>query len=88
MSRWRKTLDKILRGTSDANVGFDELCQLLNRLGFDLEISGSHHKFSRSDIEEILVLQPKNSKAKPYQVKQVREVLVSHGLSADIEEDA
>ena len=30
-----KTLDKVLRGTSDANIDFDDLCRLLHRLDFD-----------------------------------------------------
>jgi len=41
---------------------------------------GSHHIFTRSDVEEILNLQPRGSKAKPYQVKQVRTILVEYRL--------
>jgi hypothetical protein len=31
-------------------------------------------------VEEILNLQPRNAKAKPYQVKQVRGVILRHNL--------
>jgi len=62
-----KLLDKILRGTSDANIPFADLCQLLNRLGFDERIRGNHHIFTKAGIEEILNLQPRGAKAKPYQ---------------------
>ena len=59
---------------------------------FAERIRGSHHIFSREGVAEILNLQPKGSKAKAYQVKQVREVIVSHGLArevdADVEEDS
>jgi predicted RNA binding protein YcfA (HicA-like mRNA interferase family) len=78
-----KTLDKILRGTSDANIPFEELCRLLRRLGFDERIRGSHHIFTKAGVEEILNLQPKGSKAKPYQVKQVRNVILKYRLTGE-----
>jgi len=78
-----KTLDKILRGTSDANIPFEELCRLLRRLGFDERIRGSHHIFTKAGGEEILNLQPKGSKAKPYQVKQVRNVILKYRLAGE-----
>jgi predicted RNase H-like HicB family nuclease len=37
-----KTLEKLLRGQSDANIRFDELCHLLQAKGFRMRISGSH----------------------------------------------
>jgi len=80
MTRRDKTLDRILRGTSDANIPFAELRQLLRRLGFDERIRGSHHIFTKESVEEILNLQPKGAKAKPYQVKQVRNVILKYKL--------
>ena len=47
---------RILRGTSDANIPFDGLCQLLRRLGFAARILGSHHIFTKEGVEEILNL--------------------------------
>jgi hypothetical protein len=84
MSKHNKLLEKLLRGTSDANIPFDGLCNLLFRLGFMRRVAGSHHIFFRDGIEEILNLQPKGSKAKPYQVKQVRDVIVKYRLSDDV----
>jgi hypothetical protein len=49
-------------------------------LGFQQRIRGSHHIFAKEGIEEILNLQPKQGKAKPYQVKQVREVILKYQL--------
>ena len=66
---WSKTLARVLRGTSDANVRFDELCMLLKRLGFEERIRGDHHIFTRDGVEEILNLQPRGSLAKSYQVR-------------------
>jgi hypothetical protein len=38
-----KTLEKLLRGASDANIRFDEICDLLQAKGFRMRVSGSHH---------------------------------------------
>ena len=77
--------DRILLGRSDANIRFDELCQLLRHLGFSERIRGSHHIFATRAIPEILNLQPKGSLAKSYQVKQVRRVIVRHKLGGEID---
>jgi len=58
---------------------------LLSRLGFAERIKGSHHIFTRADVDEILNLQPRNSLAKSYQVKQVRKVLVRYNLAEGAE---
>jgi predicted RNA binding protein YcfA (HicA-like mRNA interferase family) len=81
MTKLEKTLEQILRGTSDANVAFSDLLGLLKRLGFQERIKGSHHIFSMTGVEEILNLQPSGSKCKPYQVKQVRHVILRYQLS-------
>ena len=83
MPRRDNILDRILRGTSDSNIRFAEMCRLLTRLGFDERIRGSHHIFTREGVEEILNLQPKGSNAKPYQVKQVRNVILRYKLGGE-----
>lgn len=83
MSRPAKTLDKILRGNADANIAFDDLVGLLTSLGFVERVKGSHHIFTRDGVAEILNLQPKGGKAKPYQVKQVREVIIDNSLAGE-----
>jgi hypothetical protein len=80
MSQSDRLLLRILRGTSDANIPFEGFCQLLRRLGVDERIRGSHHIFTKEGVEEILNLQPKGRQAKPYQVKQVRAVLLRYRL--------
>ena len=89
LRKFVKTLNRILRGTSDANIGFEEIRTLLVHLGFDERVRGDQHIFSRAGVPEILNLQPRNGQAKPYQVRQVREVIVAHGLAgpAEGEED-
>ncbi len=60
---------------------FAELRGALQSLGFNERIRGSHHIYSRDGVEEILNLQPADGgKAKPYQVKQVRQVILKYRL--------
>jgi hypothetical protein len=80
MARTDKTLDRLLGGTSDANISFEDLRNLLGRLGFEERVRGSHHIFWKRGVEEILNLQPKGNKAKSYQVKQVRNVILKYKL--------
>ncbi|MSV27228.1 MAG: type II toxin-antitoxin system HicA family toxin [Bryobacterales bacterium] len=74
-------LARVLRGSSDANIQFSNLRAILLRLGFEERTKGSHHIFSREGVDEILNLQPRDSMAKAYQVKQVRKVLVQYKLA-------
>jgi predicted RNA binding protein YcfA (HicA-like mRNA interferase family) len=80
MSKHEKMLIKILRGTSDKNIDFEGFRHLLDSLGFNERIKGSHHIFIKEGIEDILNIQSKSGKAKPYQVKQVRNLIVKHQL--------
>ncbi len=84
MTKYDKLLFQILRGTSDANIGFDDLRQLLLRLGFEERIHGSHHTFRKAGIEEKINLQRDDSKAKVYQVRQVRTVILKHKLGGEL----
>lgn len=82
MSRHERVLERVLTGASDRNIRFEELHSLILALGFDERVRGSHHIFTRLDVEEILNLQPSTAgMAKPYQVKQVRTVLVKYKIT-------
>lgn len=80
MGKYEKLLLQILRGTSDANISFDDLRQLLHRLGFEERTRGSHHIFRKQGIEEKINLQRDDGKVKVYQVRQVRAVIVKYKL--------
>ncbi len=80
MGRHEKLIATILRGTSDTNVRFDELCNLLTGLGFSERVKGSHHMFRKEGVADLINIQKDGSKAKAYQVKQVRSVLVEYKL--------
>jgi hypothetical protein len=83
VARYDGLLSRILRGASDANIPFNQLRNLLRQLGFSERIRGDHHIFIRNGVEEIINLQPQGNKAKPYQVKQVRGVIVKYHLSGE-----
>ena len=83
MGEHEKLYEHIILRRSDANVPFTGLRTLLKRLGFEERIKGDHHIFTRSDVEEILNLQPKNGKGKPYQVEQVRGVILKYNLTLE-----
>ena len=84
MGKWEKVLLRVLRGTSDANIAFEDLCNLLVRLGFERRTSGSHNIFRKAGTIEKPNLQREGNKAKPYQVRQVRDVIVKYKLGDNI----
>jgi predicted RNA binding protein YcfA (HicA-like mRNA interferase family) len=78
-SNWKKTLERLMTGQSDANIGYDEICHLLHRLGYVSKQSGSHNIFRKPGFD-LINLQNSGGKAKSYQVRQVREQLRKQGL--------
>lgn len=85
VGRRRKLYESIASGRSDANVSFDGARNLLAYLGFEESVRGSHHKFTRGDIEELINLQEvEGGKCKPYQVKQMRTVLERYNLGEEL----
>ena len=81
VSKHEHTRETVISGTSNANINFDDLCQLLRHMGFRERTKGSHRIFSKPGVVEILNLQPgRDGKAKCYQVKQVRELIRHYNL--------
>ena len=80
MAKQDKTLEQVLDGRSDANVRFEDLRALLLALGFAERTRGSHHMFGKSGIDEQINVQREGAKAKPYQVKQVRGIILRYNL--------
>lgn len=83
MAKHERTLQKILQGGSDANIAFEDLCQLLRRLGFEERVRGGHHLFRKEGVEEKINLQRDGKDAKVYQVKQVRSIILRYGLGGE-----
>ena len=80
MGRHEKFLLRILSGSSDRNINFNDLRNLLKKMGFNEYIRSSHHMFRKEGVEEKINLQKEGNNAKPYQVKQVRNVIQKYGL--------
>ncbi|MBA7502790.1 hypothetical protein ES706_01384 [subsurface metagenome] len=77
----KRILDKVLTGLSDKNIRFSELRNLILSLGFNERIKGDHHIFTKAGVVEIINLQPlKDGRAKAYQVKQVRSIILRYKL--------
>ena len=80
MGKYEKLVFQILRGMSDSNIAFNNLVSLLKHFGFDMRIKGSHHIFRKAGIIEKVNLQKEGNKAKPYQVRQVRNIILKYKL--------
>lgn len=89
VTKYEKILERVLRGTSDQSISFDDLVSLLRRLGFDdRQRGGSHRIFTRTGVVEILNLQPRSGgQAKPYQVKQVRQLILKYRLADAVRQE-
>ena len=86
MGRKQRLLEKVFGGASDASIAFDELRALLRSLGFSENVRGSHHIFRRPGVVELVNLQRSASKAKAYQVRQVRRILLRYDLGTHPED--
>jgi uncharacterized protein (TIGR02996 family) len=86
-TRCRETLERVLRDQPDPNIRFEDLRTILSHRGFIDYPTGpddsvvDHYLFWRDGVAEILNLQPRNGTVKPYQVKQVRDILIRYGLT-------
>jgi len=69
-----------LGGAGVRYIPFNDLRQLLRRLGFEERTRGSHHMFRKAGVEEKINLQRDDSKAKVYQVRQVRGIILKYKL--------
>lgn len=83
MGKHDKIMEKILLGVSDANIAFEDIRGMLLHIGFDERIRGSHHVYRKEGIEEKINIQRAGNKAKPYQVRQVREILLKYHLAGE-----
>ena len=84
MKKYDKLLLKILKGRSDANITFEDLRKLLLKLGFEERKRGSHYIFRKEGVEEKINIQRDDSKAKVYQVRQVRTVILKYKLGGEL----
>lgn len=80
MSTIDKILIDVMSGTKDNNIRFTDLQKLLETLGFNCRIKGDHFIYTKDGIAEIINIQPDKNKSKPYQVKQIRNIILKYRL--------
>ncbi len=86
MTQYEKLLLSILSGARDKSILFVDLRAVLERLGFQCRIKGDHFIYTKAGVDEIINIQPVGNKAKPYQVKQVRNIILKYNLGGDVHE--
>lgn len=70
----------VMSGSKDKNIRFADLQKLLSALGFSCRIKGDHFIYWKNGIDEIINIQPDGNKAKPYQIKQVRSLILKYKM--------
>jgi len=79
MSKHAKLLETALNNPQ--NLRFGEAIKLAEAFGFRLaRVRGSHHILKRPGIPELLNFQNVGGKAKPYQIRQLIEIVESYDL--------
>jgi predicted RNA binding protein YcfA (HicA-like mRNA interferase family) len=84
MAKIEKLIRKILSGQSDANIKFNDVVRLLLHLGFEMRTKGSHNIFRKDGVNEQINIQKDGNKAKPYQIRQIRSILIEYNLTEDL----
>lgn len=80
MPTTEKIFNDIMSGSKDSNIKFRDLQKILDVLGFQCRIKGDHFIYYKSDVEELINIQPTGNKAKAYQVKQVRGLILRYKM--------
>ncbi len=75
MSKLQKLVEKIFNGR---DVSYEEAENLLLKLGFDVDIRGSHHIFRKKGFTKNISLK-RRSQLLSYQLNELKEVLKEHG---------
>lgn len=79
MASPKKTLESVKRGRG--GIAFRDLQRLLEKLGFRLNrVSGSHHIYVHPKVPRPMNVQSVGKDAKPYQVRQLRDIIEEFGL--------
>ena len=77
----RKTYDTVMSGKSDNSIRFSDFQNLIVDLGFEYRRQeGSHIIYFHDVIKKAMNIQEDGSKAKDYQVKQLRKIIKEYNL--------
>jgi predicted RNA binding protein YcfA (HicA-like mRNA interferase family) len=82
MASPKKILEAVKR--AQGVIRFADLKRLLAKLGFRLDrVSGSHHIYLHPKVTRPINIQPVGKDAKPYQVRQLRDMIEEFELKLD-----
>ncbi len=71
----------VKNGRSDNNINYSDFQNLIIDLGFIfMRKNGSHSIYFHKGINALMTTQPLGSKAKDYQVKQLRAIIKKYNL--------
>lgn len=75
-------MEKLIRAmrNNPSDVRFDDICKVAELIGFRLRgQAGSHRTFAREGEPVLLNFQDVKGKAKPYQVRQLLDMVDKYG---------
>jgi predicted RNA binding protein YcfA (HicA-like mRNA interferase family) len=82
MANPKRTFEAVLSG--QGVIAFSDLQRLLEKLGFRLaRVSGSHHIYLHPRVPRPMNIQRAGKDAKPYQIRQLRDMIREFGLNLD-----
>lgn len=77
----QKTYNDVISGKSDNNINFNDFRNLIVDLGFEfVRQTGSHRQYYNDKINAFMNIQKDGSKAKGYEVRQLRKIISKYGL--------
>ena len=77
----KKVYDVVVSGKSDNNIKYTDFQNLILDLGFEFQRqSGSHTMYYHRGINAFMNIQKDGSKAKSYQVEQLRNIILDNNL--------
>lgn len=85
MGKDEKLLFQVLCGTRDTNIAFSNSRNILENIGFSCRIKGDHFIYTKEGVDEIINIQSDGNRAKPYQVKQVRNIIIKYRLGGGLD---
>jgi predicted RNA binding protein YcfA (HicA-like mRNA interferase family) len=81
MNKAEKVKLRLLAGQGYHNFAFSDLQLLLKSLGFRLDRQeGSHQAWRHSIIPQAVNIQSVHGQCKPYQLRQIRDIIKEHNL--------
>ncbi|MCI9176039.1 MAG: type II toxin-antitoxin system HicA family toxin [Lachnospiraceae bacterium] len=84
MSRYDKIRSDILSGKCDKNISETDMSFFLDKIGaMHKRTNGSHMQYTIDNVPELINIQPKNGKIKPYQVKEIRNIVKKYKLGGE-----